>query len=399
MSKRGDGSAPEDAALFLAPEAPYPMTGGGPLRSASLLEYLARRYAVDVVVFREPGATDPCASFPSGIARSLHVIDLPRHGRHPAARALRNMGRIIRRVPPLVDRFAGFGDDIGGALAGRRYRVAVVEHFWCAPYWEQVAPLAERTVLDMHNIESVLHARCARAGRPAERSVHGLFEGACRALEEVWLPRYSLLLAASEVDARALGAIAPGASVATYPNALPLRPVPPHEEQEVVVFSANFGYHPNISAVRFFREAIWPRLAARWPGLRWRLVGKNRECVARFTSGDPRIEATGPVEDAVAEIARARVAVAPLLAGSGTRLKILEAWAAGVPVVSTVLGAEGLPVRDGEHLLLADDPSQFCEAVTALLASAPLRRRLGDAGRRLFEREFTWEAAWSRLDL
>ena len=91
-------------------------------------------------------------------------------------------------------------------------------------------------------------------------------------------------------------------------------------------------------------------LRERWPGLVWRLVGKNPEAVRRIHSGDPRIEVIGPVDDAVRELARARVAVVPLLAGSGTRLKILEAWAAGLPVVSTTIGAEGLPVHATESI-------------------------------------------------
>ena len=77
----------------------------------------------------------------------------------------------------------------------------------------------------------------------------------------------------------------------------------------------------------------------------------------------------------------------------------MEAWAAGLPVVSTTLGAEGLPVCDGQHLLLADHPEAFVDAVSALLSSVDLRRRLGEAGRCLLEREFTWEAAWNRLNL
>ena len=91
-----------------------------------------------------------------------------------------------------------------------------------------------------------------------------------------------------------------------------------------------------------------------------------------IVSGDPRIELVGPVADAVPELARAKVAIVPLLAGSGTRVKIIEAWAAGVPVVSTPLGAEGLPARAGEHLLLADDAPGFRDAVSSLLASPAL---------------------------
>src|SRR5207249_5012557 len=115
------------------------------------------------------------------------------------------------------------------------------------------------------------------------------------------------------------------------------------EAEEAIVFSGNMEYHPNVSAVGFFRSEVWPQLRARWPGLVWRLVGKNPQAVRRFTSGDSRIQVVGPVENAIRELARARAAVVPLLTGSGTRLKILEAWAAGLPVVSTTVGAEGLP--------------------------------------------------------
>ena len=106
----------------------------------------------------------------------------------------------------------------------------------------------------------------------------------------------------------------------------------------------------------------------------------------------------GPVADAVSEIARSRVAVVPLLTGSGTRLKILEAWAAGVPVVSTTIGVEGLPVQDGETALLADSSEAFARAVTRLLTCLELRQKIGGAGRRLLEKEFTWESAWKMLD-
>ena len=88
----------------------------------------------------------------------------------------------------------------------------------------------------------------------------------------------------------------------------------------------------------------------------------------------------------------------PVLAGSGTRLKILEAWAAGLPVVATTLGAEGLGARDGQDLLLADSGPAFAEAVSRLLARPELRERVGAAGRLLLEKEFTWETAWKKLD-
>jgi glycosyltransferase involved in cell wall biosynthesis len=384
---------------MLAPEAPFPLAGGGALRTASLLHYLARRYVVDLIVFRQPGAADPRKDLPAGLVRRVVVIDLPANRRSAAARALRNAVRMARAVPPLVDRFSGFEDQIAQAVAGRRYCVGVIEHSWCAPYGGQLAKVCEKTVLNLHNIESVLHERCARTeGAPAGLA-HKVFREASLKLEREWLPRFSCVLATSDTDAERARAIAPAARVSVYPNAVPSIPLPDRIRENAIVFSGNMEYHPNRSAVRYFRHEIWPLLRARWPGLVWRLVGKNATAVRPFTGGDPRIEVRGEVESAVSELALAQVAVVPLLAGSGTRLKILEAWAAGTPVVSTVLGAEGLPARDGENLLLAEGPVAFAEAVTRLLACKELRTSLGMAGRLLMEQEFTWEVAWKNLEL
>ena len=387
-----------EAALLIAPEAPFPLAGGGALRTASLLHYLSRHYAVDLIVFRQPGAPDPRTALPGNLVRRVVVIDLPANRRNVAAKALRNALRAARAVPPLVDRFSGFEAEVAHAVSGRQYRVGMIEHSWCAPYVAQIANVCEKTVLDLHNIESVLHERCAASERAPAGLVHRIFRDASRKLERAWLPRFSSVLATSEVDAALARAIAPEARVKVYPNAIPLSPLHPRTNEPAVVFSGNMEYHPNRSAVRYFRREIWPLLRERWPELVWRLVGKNATAVRAFTAGDPRIEVIGDVEDAVRELARAQVAVVPLLAGSGTRLKILEAWAAGTPVVSTTLGAEGLPAREGEHILLADGPVAFAEAASRLLACCELRDSLGVAGRLLMEKEFTWESAWRNLD-
>jgi glycosyltransferase involved in cell wall biosynthesis len=386
-------------ALLLAPETPYPIAGGGALRTASLLHYLAQRYRVHLIVFRQPGAEDPAAQLPPSLVHSVSVLNLCSNGRSFAARAIRNAARVARGVPPLIDRFSGYAAEIERAVFGRRYEVGVIEHFWCAPYWEQLSPVCARTILNLHNIESVLHHRCAESETVTQGFAHRTFRRAALELERQWLPRFSRVLATSPADAALARSIAPSAQVSVYPNAVPGAPRPLHKCGHSIVFSGNMEYHPNRSAVRFFRQEVWPLLREQQPSLIWRLVGKNPEAVRDLTSGDSRIDVVGPVEDAVAELARSQVAVVPLLAGSGTRLKILEAWSAGLPVVSTRLGAEGLPVRDGEHVLLADNPPDFANAILRLLACPSLREAVGGAGRSLLENEFTWEKAWKSLDL
>ena len=282
---------------------------------------------------------------------------------------------------------------------GESYRVAAIEHFWCAPYWEQVAPVSSRTVLDLHNIESVLHERCARTETGPGALAHEMFCRSARDLEARWLPRYDCLLATSTADAELARAISPRSLIIVYPNAIPFVPRPNVPEREMVLFSGNLEYHPNVSAVRFFRNEIWPILRDRWPSLVWRVAGKNSHGVRKHTNGDARIELPGPMENAIAELAAARVVVVPLLAGSGTRFKVIEAWAAGRAVVTTTIGVEGLPARHGENVLIADSARDFADAVSRLLASPSLRLTLGETGRTIFESEFTWDSGWQKLDL
>src|SRR5712691_3521128 len=188
MHKRPDSST-KARVLFLAPEAPYPVRGGGPLRSASLLEYLACRFSVHAIVFRQPGDTDPEQAIPEGRIEKLDVVELPYHSKHPLARALRNSRRLIRNIPPLMDRFAGFGERIRALAGGYDFRFAVIEHFWCAPYVEQLRPTCDRVILDLHNIESAWHQSLAESEGAVRAHLLRRFAAASVVLERRWLPK------------------------------------------------------------------------------------------------------------------------------------------------------------------------------------------------------------------
>lgn len=394
MLKPSSGFEARPSAIFFSAEAPYPPVGGGALRSASVLEYLAGRYAVDVIVFRQPGAPDPRDSFPAGRARRVHVIDLPYHSRSAPAKIVRAVSRVLRRRPPLIDRFSGFGPAVEQCLERQSYDIAIIEHLWCAEYVTQVRKHARRVLLDIHNIESVWHDRLAQSAAPIEALALKIFASASGKFEERWLKEFDALLVTSDEDSRRLN----GCRKIVYPNALPLVDRPVRQQDEAIVFTGNLEYQPNISAVRFFRQKIWPLLRHRAPNLVWRIAGKNSKAVSALVNGDPRVHLIDSINNAVEAIASAKVAVVPLLAGSGTRFKILEAWAAGTPVVSTSVGAEGLHYNRGEHLLIADDPAEFAEAVVFLLDAPEARAQLAAAGRRLYETRYTWNVAWDVLN-
>jgi glycosyltransferase involved in cell wall biosynthesis len=389
-------------ALFISAEAPYPPVGGGAMRSASLLEYLAQHYRVDAVLFAHSHSPGPAAALPAGKVRRYTEVQLPEHSRTSAARFWRNGKRLLLNRPPLLDRFSGQQRPVADFIAGQAYDVAVIEHFWCAPYLEAIrsASSATKAVLDLHNIESIWHGSLGAGSQSWQAFAHRRFAAAYRQRESEWLPQFDGILAASAVDAGRVAAINP--RVVVYPNAIPAVREEPRREEDMIAFSGNLEFEPNRAAVAYFARQVWPLLRARFPNLRWRIIGKNPQAVANLVnpsagSGGSNIELTGPVEDALASLAQAKVAVVPVLSGSGTRIKILEAWAAGTPVVSTTIGAEGLEAENGRHLLLADQPSEFAEAIGSLLADSERRAEMGRAGQLLCQERYTWASAWSQL--
>ena len=366
-------------ALVLSPEPPYPVHGGGQLRMASILEYLRQRYEVEVITFRQRGC--PLPVFPDDIR--AHVIELPYHSRKAFARLIRNLRRGIRGAPPLMDRFAGFEHAVSEFVGGRRFDVGLIEHFWCAPYWKVLRPVCGRLIIDLVDIQSVL---LDRQGRGLLTPLFRRFARVSRQMERDQLPRFDGVLVTSATDASYIEVPS-----AVYPNTIPLVPLPRVEKLNCIAFSGNMEYEPNTTGVRWFYREVWPKLRQR---VGWKLIGRNEHAIRRIVDGDQRITITGAVNDAIAELATCRAAVVPVLAGSGTRVKILEAWAAGLPVISTTIGAEGLPT---EPMLIADHPADFARAIECILEDDETGRKLGAQGRRLYEERLTWPAAWGRL--
>jgi glycosyltransferase involved in cell wall biosynthesis len=154
---------------------------------------------------------------------------------------------------------------------------------------------------------------------------------------------------------------------------------------------------PNVDSVRWFAREVLPLIRRRIPQVRLLVVGREpSRALIDELSGLP-IEFTGTVEDVRPYLARAGLFVVPLRVGSGTRLKILEAWAMAKPVLSTAIGAEGLPARDGENIRLADTPDALASRAIMLLQSPLEAERLGAAGRRVVEEAFSWKRVGNRL--
>jgi glycosyltransferase involved in cell wall biosynthesis len=210
------------------------------------------------------------------------------------------------------------------------------------------------------------------------------------------------IVAVSEVDAEAFRRLSPGVEVTVVPNGVDVTqfqpPAAEADEPPTLLFTGSMGYFPNRDAVGFFCADIWPLIRARRPHVRFRVVGTDADQQLAHLASTPGIEILGTVEDMRPVLAGGTVVVVPLRAGSGTRLKILEAMAMGRAIVSTSVGCEGIEVQSGEHLLVADAPKAFAEAVLNLLENPTQRQALGRSARKLVEARYGWDRCVAALE-
>ncbi len=155
---------------------------------------------------------------------------------------------------------------------------------------------------------------------------------------------------------------------------------------------------PNVEGVLWFARSVLPLIQQAQPTARFAIIGKNPPPAVQALAADPRIEVTGYLADPSSYLRAAAAFVVPLLAGSGMRVKILDAWLWGIPIVTTSLGAEGIAVRPGENILLADDPAQFAAAVLSLLHDPVLNQRLRSQGRTWIEAHYSAQTIYAQID-
>jgi glycosyltransferase involved in cell wall biosynthesis len=260
-------------------------------------------------------------------------------------------------------------------------------------------------VLDQHNVESDLLRRMAQRGSWSIRRVYNQIEAAKFTREEKRIINAASAISATSVRDRDLMArdclraplaevIENGVDCAFFEPTDPPRPRP-----NSLVFVGATHYFPNQDGMVFFMEEIFPLVRQEVPEVTLKIVGgRPSETLLAYQSNT--VEVTGFVDDVRPYMWDSAVFVVPLRMGGGTRLKVVEALAAHVPVVSTALGAEGIEVESGKHLLLADDPRAFADAVIRLLKDRDYARRLCESGNRLMKAVMDWNVIgerWNRM--
>jgi protein-tyrosine-phosphatase/glycosyltransferase involved in cell wall biosynthesis len=372
----------------------WPPDAGGRLRSLHLLSELSRRHRLTLLTTHGP-EDDPRAlasrldrvevvSVPWGIPKKespAFALALARSWltRHP-------VDLLKFRVPALRD-------------ALRRRADEGVDDLWIADFLSATASLpggASPPVLHFaHNVEHVIWRRLATVERrPLRRLLLEIEWRKMRRAEARTCARAALTVAVSDGDAALLAATAQGARTASIPTGVDtayFTPALPSRERQEIVFTGSMDWHPNEDAMLHFIDETWPRIRSAAPGTSCTVAGRSPSPRLRARATAAGVRVTGTVPDIRPYLAEAAVCIVPLRVGGGTRLKIFEALAMGKAVVSTTVGAEGLPLVDGVHYLRADAPDEFARVVVSLLDDPQRRAALGGAGRTLVESRYGWE--------
>lgn len=384
--------------LVVSPNFPSP-AGGASTRNFYLLQAIARYHSAALVALVNQADMERASEI-ALLAEIVHTLRLiPREPSN--SKRWQQLASVVRGKSYLLDSFivSDVQCALDAVLADDRYDIVLFESMFMAGYR---VPEGIRIIIDQHNIEHELLERTYQNEKSWPRKWYNWQESRFVKRAELALcQRTDHVLVTSERERLKLKKLLPGKVIDVVPNGVDATLFnadnPSTEELERIIFTGSMDYYPNVQAVLFFAQHCWPFVRAQMPGVVWQIVGKNPPREVLKLAELPGITVTGAVPDVRPYLAEAAVAIAPLLIGSGTRLKILEAFAACKAVVSTSIGCEGLPVESGKHLLVADVPEAFAQAIIALLRDPKRRGVLGHAGRVLVEAAFSWERSGEQL--
>lgn len=382
--------------LVLSARLPFPPRWGFGTRVYHLSRQLAAHH--DVTLLTYAGAADAAnvERLREEFAVEVVIRDQP-SSRAKRANQLRSLASHVpydsratysRPMQQLIDRVA----------AERRVDVVQLESTLLSLFR---LPEEAHVIVDEHNVDYEYYRRMRENERSLlRRAFYRLEEFRFQRFEQQCWREVDGCVMTSEREAEIVRAVAPGTPTIGVPNGVDVDYFSPSADQvepRTIVFNGTLDYRPNLDGAEFLVKQILPRLRERFPEVRVFLVGRGSQADLAGFRG-PGVEVTGEVPDVRPYLGRAAVVTVPIRTGSGTRLKVVEGLAMGRPMVSTTLGCEGVSVRDGEHLLIADSADRFAGAVMQLFDEPEYGATLGRAGRAKMVEEYSWEYAGELLE-
>jgi len=385
--------------LWLNANLLLPLDKGGKLRTWHVMRHLAARHDITYLSFSDPSQTDADRDGMSQVCARLETV--PRTD--PSKGTLRFYADAARHlvdpVPYAVAKYrsAAYRARVERLLATESFDAVVCDFLVPAVNLPDRLPAAG--ILFTHNVEAEIWRRHVETASNliARRLLSQQWSRMLR-FEEAALARFDLVLAVSDADRRTFSRLYPGSLrtpvhiVQTGVDTSYFRPSSEAPERAHLVFTGSMDWLPNEDGMLFFCREILPRIRRAEPDVTLSIIGRAPTPAVRRLADEHGIEVTGRVDDVRPHVGRGSVYVVPLRIGGGTRLKIFEAMSMGKAVVSTTIGAEGLPVTDGQDIVIADRPEAFADATVRLIRNNEQRRALERAARRLMADRYDWSA-------
>jgi glycosyltransferase involved in cell wall biosynthesis len=392
--------------LFLTELLPWPLVSGAKIRAYYVLRKLAEGHGVTLVSFVRGDDRAEDVAHLGSFLEAVHTVPM-RRSRLRDGRAL--AASVVTGRPVVVEReeIGAMRRRVEGLLASGRFDAVHADQIPMARYGLLGRDGdVRRRVLDQHNATFQLVERmAARETNPAKRWLMRREARAFRRYEAEVCGRYDAVTFVTEEDRQALLGLPGGERLNGRTAVIPIcvdaeavGAVRPAATANRVTHVGTMYWPPNVEGLLWFREEVWPRVRAAVPGARLTLIGKNPAERIRALDGEAGVEVAGYVEELGPTLAETAVFVVPLHAGGGMRVKIVDAWCWGLPIVSTSIGAEGIEVRDGENVLIADEPEAFAEAVVRVMQDAALQARLRAQGRAWVEARYDWRRVYGAWD-
>jgi sugar transferase (PEP-CTERM/EpsH1 system associated) len=373
---------------------------GGKIRSYNILKQLARRHEITLFTFYREHPDDQHLRG-NDIFSNIVPVPLPLPRRRSLGEYIRSARMMAAGRPVTIDKFLNseVRRRYAEVLAASTFDLIVCDFLVPGSLmrWKTPPP----TILFTHNVEAQVWERHYKiTTNPFIKAACRLESRALAVVERRYVELADHVLAVSENDrAFFLQYVEPSrvSVISTGVDTEYFQPSPDPEQPGTAVFTGTMDWMPNEDGVAYFVDKIFPLIRREIPGAVFWAVGRRPpRRIQALASGD--VVVTGAVDDIRPYLGKAAVCVVPLRSGSGTRIKIFEAMAMGKAVVSTTMGAEGLPVRHGENIVLADDPADFANQVARLFHDPRRRAQLGRAARQLVEENYGWPSVAAHFD-
>ncbi len=392
--------------LYLTQVLPYPLNTGARVRQYYVLRHLARTHEVTLVSFVRGDDRPEHVTHLKTMCHAVHTVPMARSRWRDGRAALKGL---LTRIPIVIarDEIVPMQQTLARLLASESFDVVHADQVSMSKYG--LLGKSARHVLDLHNAMYLVTERlAAHETNPLKRL---MFQREARALaryEAELCAKYDQVTFVTDEDRKLIErqlacwkVRVPDRRFTTIPICIdpsdkqPITPVA--RPQRITALGVMF-WPPNAEGVLWFAQEIWPRIHAQQPHLIFTVVGKNPPEYLTQLHGTNGIEVLGFVPEVEAILADTAVFVVPLRAGGGMRVKILDTWSWGLPIVSTSIGAEGIDVCDEENILIADTPDAFSAAVLRAANDTDLNQRLRRNGRRWVEEKYNWKTIYRAWD-